>query len=82
MTYRISCKYYNDIIRATWLCNSTYVLLVHTFLFCCVGFIQIAITTIANLSNNAEDSGQFFDVDQVCMYPDHRNGLIRLQLLL
>lgn len=32
---------------------------------CFVGFIQIAITTIANLSSCVEDSGQFFDVDQV-----------------
>ena len=31
-----------------------------------IGFIQIAITTIANLSSRAENSGQFFDVDQVC----------------
>lgn len=31
-----------------------------------VGFIQIAITTIANLSSCAEDSANFFDVDQVC----------------
>lgn len=31
-----------------------------------VGFIQIAITTIANLSSCTEDSGKFFDVDQVC----------------
>ena len=31
-----------------------------------VGFIQIAITTIANLSSCAENSEQFFDVDQVC----------------
>ena len=32
-----------------------------------VGFIQIAITTIANLSSCAEDNGKFFDVDQVHM---------------
>ena len=42
-----------------------YMLLVHMFMFVLVGFIQIAITTIANLSSCAEDSGQFFDVDQV-----------------